>query len=114
MGRSSANTVRRHGLRIRHLVILAVIIYLGFTFITQQLKINELKRQQLEIRTKIENLVIEGGQLRTEITNLNTPEYIEELARKELGLTKPGEILYKRIIDPHHMNSDQEQSEEGN
>ncbi len=114
MGRSSADTVRKPGFRIRYLIILAVIIYLGFTFIAQQLKIIELKRQQSETQTKIENLVIEGEQFRTEITNLNTPEYIEEMAREELGLIKPGEILYKKVPNSYPMNSDQEQSKEGN
>lgn len=115
MSRNSTNTVKKRIFRIRYLIITAVIIYLAFTFITQQFKINALKYEQSEVEAKIQDLTLEGERISNEIKNLNTPEYIEELARKELGLIKPGEILYKKVIDNHYSTDyNTEQSKEGN
>jgi cell division protein DivIC len=38
-------------------------------------------------------LLQQGKLLQNEITQLNTPSYIEKLAREQLGLVKHGEIL---------------------
>ncbi len=56
------------------------------------------------LRTKVEGhldnlyqekatLLQQEEQLKNEITMLNTPSYIEQLAREQLGLVKHGEIL---------------------
>nr|PZN05060.1 MAG: septum formation inhibitor [Bacillota bacterium] len=70
-------------------------VYFVYTFTAQQLKINDLKRQEMELSREIERLSAERAELQREIELLNTDSYIEELARDQLGLVKPGEILYK-------------------
>ncbi|NLM97500.1 MAG: hypothetical protein GX175_07830 [Halanaerobiaceae bacterium] len=35
----------------------------------------------------------EKNRLEEELENVNNPEYIEKIAREELGLVKPGELL---------------------
>jgi cell division protein FtsB len=47
--------------------------------------------------TELENSLImargEKTRLEEELNNINNPEYIERIAREELGLVKPGELL---------------------
>ncbi len=38
-------------------------------------------------------LIVQNDRLRGEIEKLNTPSYIEQLAREKLGLVRKGEIL---------------------
>jgi cell division protein FtsB len=99
---------RKRKFKIRHLIIMAVIIYIVSTFVSQQLKINEIKRQQLEVKGKIEAAILEKKELEEEIEHLNSDEYIEELARKELGLIKPGDIIYKAVPSPQGTDSEKE------
>ncbi len=51
----------------------------------------EDKKAQL-IKYRME-LTAENAELREEIEKLNTPSYIEQLAREKLGLVRKGEIL---------------------
>ncbi|MFO7152700.1 MAG: septum formation initiator family protein [Bacillota bacterium] len=76
-------------------LLLIFLVYFVYTFTAQQLKINDLKRQEMELSREIERLSAERAELQKEIELLNTDSYIEELARDQLGLVKPGEILYK-------------------
>jgi len=76
-------------------LLLIFLVYFVYTFTVQQLKINDLKRQEMELSREIERLSAERAELQREIELLNTDSYIEELARDQLGLVKPGEILYK-------------------
>jgi len=55
----------------------------------------ELSRQEAELAEKINNAIEEREQLKKEIQLLQTDEYIERIARDELGLVKPGELVYK-------------------
>ncbi|NLI90655.1 MAG: septum formation initiator family protein [Peptococcaceae bacterium] len=60
----------------------------------QLLKIDqstEIRKAQLEKQK--DEIVAKNEQLRQEIEKLNTPTYIEQLAREKLGLVRKGEIL---------------------
>jgi cell division protein FtsB len=53
------------------------------------------RRQHQELVASIERLRVENGRLREEARRLRTdPGTIEALARQELGLIKPGEMLF--------------------
>jgi len=55
-----------------------------------------LKREKAEIEEKIEKLKMENVEKYREIDRLeNDPGYIEEIARKELGMVKNEEIVIK-------------------
>lgn len=43
---------------------------------------------------KLQALEIENARLRERLERLNDPDYVEKLAREQLGLVKPGEISY--------------------
>jgi cell division protein FtsB len=69
-----------------------------FTFFGDKglLKVYRLRRELKEIQRANMELQQENERLRAEINNLRTnKKYIEELARRELGLVKKGEIVYQ-------------------
>jgi cell division protein FtsB len=69
-----------------------------FTFFGDKglLKVYRLRRELKEIQRANVELQQENERLRAEINNLRTnKKYIEELARRELGLVKKGEIVYQ-------------------
>ncbi|OGR57392.1 MAG: hypothetical protein A3I11_02610 [Elusimicrobia bacterium RIFCSPLOWO2_02_FULL_39_32] len=59
---------------------------------------SHLKKQLEEIKTKNKNLKIEIERLK------NDPSLIGEVARKELRMSKPGEIEYRFVIEPSSKN----------
>lgn len=71
------------------------VLYVVYTLTAQQVKLVNLRRQEVELKHKIE-LAKQGQEsLQREIKLLNTEDYIEKVARDELGLIKPGEIIFK-------------------
>lgn len=52
----------------------------------------QLRREAARLVRERDELRRQNAQLREEIRLLHTPEYIERLAREQLGLVRPGEI----------------------
>ena len=52
-----------------------------------------VEQQVTQLTQQKEALLQQQKSLNQEITELNTPSYIEQLAREQLGLVKHGEIL---------------------
>ncbi len=78
------------------LLLLSVMIF--FTFFGEKglLQVYRLRSELKEIERVNMDLRRENERLRVEIDNLRTnKKYIEELARRELGLVKKGEIVYQ-------------------
>ncbi len=54
------------------------------------------QREAGEIRKEIQKLSDENRQLQDRVKDLKSdPQAIEEIARKEMGLAKPGELIFK-------------------
>ena len=85
---------KKKNVSIVHIMTILFIVYFGFTFFNQQLKLNKYNPQiemyEKEIESK-QNL-IEYYKSRKE--NITTDEYIESVAREKLGLVKPYEKVY--------------------
>lgn len=55
----------------------------------------ELKRSYVELQSKVSAIEEENKRLAEEIYLLkNDPSYIERIAREELGMVKPGEVIF--------------------
>ncbi len=79
-------------------ILLLVSVMIFFTFFGDKglLQVYRLRRELKEIERVNMELRQENDKLRVEIDNLRTnKKYIEELARRELGLVKKGEIVYQ-------------------
>ena len=71
------------------------------------LRIYHFRKQRNQIKKDIFQLVEENNLLRQEIQNLRSdPEYISRIAREELGLVKPGEIIYRYYNDTKRKKPD--------
>ncbi|HHX24559.1 MAG: FtsB family cell division protein [Tepidanaerobacteraceae bacterium] len=86
--------------KVRHLLFVVFIIYFTSTFVVQQFRIADFKRQEAQLKQQMEKAMEEREDLKKEISLLHTDEYIERVARDELGLVKPGEYLYKGVSSP--------------
>lgn len=63
-------------------------------------KYHDLKQQQNELDDQLEKLTKEVQATKEERDLLkNDPEYLEKVIRDEMGLVKPGEIIYKFVKD---------------
>ena len=59
-------------------------------YFAQQARMDTLER-------RVDTLQRERERLEAEIVRLNDPEYLEELARKCLGMVRPGEISFVTV-----------------
>lgn len=79
--------------RIRYTILLLsflMLIFLGFsTFTIVSLKMQE--NQAIALADKLKN---DKAKLQNELKLINTPEYLEQQARLQLKMIKPGELLY--------------------
>ncbi len=74
------------------LIAFALVAVLLNAFGSTYLTTYRLRREAARLDREVQTLRRENAQLREEIRRLHTPEYIERLAREQLGLVKPGEI----------------------
>lgn len=63
-------------------------------FFIQAYNIYDLKKQQEELNQRIRALEAEKAELLEQYNNINSLEYIEEMARENLRMVKPNEVLY--------------------
>ncbi len=75
------------------LILILVVIFGGYRFYLNQKEIMHVKREIIRLEQEIVKTEIRENELKEKLENINNPEYIEEIARKELGLVKPGELL---------------------
>lgn len=71
---------------------LGVILVLGIAFGGAYWDGYQLRREAAQLGRERDDLRRQNVQLREEIRLLNTPEYIERIAREQLGLVRPGEV----------------------
>jgi len=87
----------------RRLILGAVggffIVYFIFSFIfgdSGLLSYLRMKEMQQQLSNEIEQLHQKNAVLREEVRSLRSdPEYIEQIARDQLGMAKDGETIYK-------------------
>ena len=84
--------------RILILMILSLLVLGGLTFLGEKGIFNLLRLRKEVARIKERNLKLEeeNQKLKEEVKRLQSDKrYIEEIARKELGMVKEGEIIYR-------------------
>lgn len=87
--------IRRHWLNALVVAAGAVAaVAVARAFIKQELQLREIRAEAAAIAQQLEQARARNGALKQEIVLLNTPAYIETVAREQLGLIKPGEIPY--------------------
>lgn len=90
--------LRRYNKKVLITILLLVSVMAFFTFFGDKglLQVYRLKKELREIERGNRELEKENERLRAEIYRLRTNrDYVEELARRELGLVKKGEVVYQ-------------------
>jgi len=83
--------------KIIWILILLLLFYTTYIFSDKYARILQLKEDIKELETEIEKLELRNKDLSEEVDCLSKKKSIEKIAREELGLTKPDEILIKGI-----------------
>ncbi len=78
-------------------LILVLTFYIVFLFSDKYAKTLQLKEDIKRLESDIKELKLKNKNLSEEVESLKADKYIEKIAREELGLTKPDEILIKGI-----------------
>ena len=71
-----------------------IIVYLGYIIVRQEMYLSEVNEQTIIAQERLDKAKAINEDLNEEKSKLNTNEYIEKVAREELGMTKPGEVPY--------------------
>ena len=79
---------------IKRLIIVCIIIYAFITFCNQQKILNTYASSNIEIEKKLEQAQEYQEQLKQIKENVNSKEYIEEVAREKLDMYRPNERVY--------------------
>ena len=88
-------------MRRKYLLLLVIFLFLFFGFFTffgdkGILHLLRLQREMARIKAQNVKIEEENQKLKEEVKRLQSEKrYIEEIARKELGMVKEGEILYQ-------------------
>ncbi|HNR65759.1 MAG TPA: septum formation initiator family protein [Atribacterota bacterium] len=83
--------------KITWAIILILIFYITFIFSEKYARILEMQSYLAELEYEIDDLKRDTELLSEKIDLLNTNQYIEKIAREELDLVKPNEIMFKSI-----------------
>lgn len=77
------------------LLFIAFMLYFAVILINQQFTLKDLRERSRDIQAEIAQLESANQELKTKIDLLqNNPDYLEGIARRELGLVREGETVY--------------------
>lgn len=96
-------SISKKGFRIFHLGIILMIVYVAFVMNHQRNLAIDLEDRKTTMENEIAHLESEIETLNKEIGMSGTLEFIEKIAREDLGMVKPREIIY---VDKSNGNAD--------
>ncbi|MBP2633834.1 MAG: cell division protein FtsB [Firmicutes bacterium] len=76
------------------LILVIMIAYFGYVGFNQQMHLNAIDHEQEIADSRLSKAKRIHDELVLEKDKLNQNDYIEKIAREELGLVKPGELPY--------------------
>ena len=108
-GKKPGKKVRINGGRM---VLTILVVVLVLVLLMSVRGIFALRAEQKALKEQNEALLLEKETLKDELKNVSDKEYIEEQARIQLKLIKPGEILY--ILDDDKEKEENKEDKEKN
>ncbi len=75
-------------------LVIFIVIYISFIFIKQQTILNSYKNEKNYLNSKISEEKENKNELLAKIDNVNSKEYIEQVAREKLNMYLPNERVY--------------------
>jgi cell division protein DivIC len=86
--------VKKRRPRLVYCLIIIVILYFSLLFISQYRSLYQFKRTLHEIEEQITLVQAQNERMQQEIEQLYTHSYLEKMARQDLGMVRPGELLF--------------------
>ena len=80
--------------KLHKLCLIVFIVYAICVFANQQSKLNSYKKEKAFYQEKIASLKDKQEDLVSTRENVNSPEYIEKIAREKLDMYMPNERVY--------------------
>lgn len=78
----------------KKILIILVLVYAMFTLINQQKVLNQYNKNSKELAVKIDEKKAYNNELIAEKENVNSKEFIEQMARERLEMYYPNEKVY--------------------
>ena len=94
-----------------YLLIIVIVIF-AFKLMMNIRKVNQMEDRLNSLQQQVQNQIEENKELKEEIERVKSPEYVEKVAREELGLVKPGEILLIPVEEEKDNNSDENKQQQ--
>lgn len=79
---------------LKKFLFIGIIIYIVYTFFSQQKMLNTYKEDQERYSEQIAEAEELQEELKTTKENINSKEYVEEIAREKLDMYLPNERVY--------------------
>ncbi len=79
---------------LRNILIIAIAIYVVFVFVNQQQTLNEYSKNTEELNQQIAEEKANNEDLNQKKDDVNSLDFIEEMAREKLDMYYPNERVY--------------------
>ena len=89
--------MKRKSKRIRALIVLALIVYVSYIFVVQEMEFNKYKELKVSYNEQIRLAQIKTDEYKKYAEYVKSDEYIEKIAREKLGMLYPEEKIYIEI-----------------
>lgn len=84
----------RRRVRLVGMIMLCFAVWAGLSSFKQAEFVRSKKEQLAQLEAQLAAVVEKNERLKLEITRWNDPEYIEQIAKKDLQMIRPGETLF--------------------
>ena len=84
----------KHKSFLKNVLLIGIMIYVVYTFFSQQKMLNEYQADQKRYNQQIAEAKEQQEELKATKENINSKEYIEEVAREKLDMYLPNERVY--------------------
>lgn len=98
-GKRSAELPAAFRRTLRRVFFLAVVLYALTIFIGQGFRVISLRSEVARIKEEIEFHRVNTEIMQRRVEAMQGDEYVEQVAREQLGLVMPGEVAYIRVND---------------
>ncbi len=85
---------KRKKFKLIHGIFLFVFLYITLIYYNQHKLLKELEAKRDKNILEVEKINTEIRELEAQIENSDSLEFVEKIAREELGMVKPREIIY--------------------
>ena len=86
--------MRQRSKLIAKIIVFALIVYAGITLITFRGRIDAARSELYDTRKQVAEMEISNAEIEYQIENYNDPDVVAGIARDNLGLVLPGEMVF--------------------